>query len=231
MQAGDQIYANYSDAIGGSNVPEGIWSLQSTDAVFTVPAGITVGDVLTIDLSDADKDAATRVGGAGSLDVLVRNLVSGELETVALSESPDNSGLFSGSLPTAFSGGTSTSGNGTLGVAVGDTIEVEYVDSLFYGAGTTILSNKVPVGGGSDGTVSTSPATILAGESVTVTVQDADLGNSGSVQAIVRTSLGESVALTLNATGTGNNFVGAIATTFSSGTTATAGRRWKCMPG
>lgn len=220
VQAGDQIYANYSDAIGGSNVPEGIWSLQSTDAVFTVPAGITVGDVLTIDLSDADKDAATRVGGAGSLDVLVRNLVSGELETVALSESPDNSGLFSGSLSTAFSGGTSTSGNGTLGVAVGDLIEVEYVDSLFYGAGTTITSNTIPVGGGSDGTVSTSPATILAGESVTVTVQDVDLGNSGSVQAIVRTSLGESVALTLNATGTGNNFVGAIATTFSSGTTA-----------
>ena len=125
VQAGDQVYANYSDAIGGSNVPEGLRSLQSKDAVFTVSAGITVSDVLTIDLSDADKGAATRVGGAGSLDVLVRNLASGELETVALSESPDNSGLFSGSLSTAFSGGTSTSGNGTLGVAVGDTIEVQ----------------------------------------------------------------------------------------------------------
>ena len=88
-------------------------------------SGTFVADVLTIDLSGADKGAATRVGGAGSLDVLVRNLASGELATVALSESPDNSGLFSGSLSTALSGGTSTSGNGTLGVAVGDTIEVQ----------------------------------------------------------------------------------------------------------
>ncbi len=220
VQAGDQIYALYSDAIGSSDTPEGIWSLQSTNATFAVPTSITVGDSLSIAMSDVDKGAATRVNGSGTLDVLVRNRTSGELETVSLFESPANSGQFAGFLPTDFSGGTTTSGSGSLGVAVGDSIEVEYTDSLFYNEGTTILSNSIVVSGGNDGTVSTFPATILPGESVTVTVQDADLGNSGTVQVTVRTSLGETALLTLDATGTGHNFIGAIATTFSSGATA-----------
>ena len=224
VQAGDQVVVSYDDAIGSGGTPlSGVLSITATSGAFnSVPASIAVADVLSISLTDADIADGTRVNGAGTLTATVRNTTSGETEAVTLTENPAGSGTFTSSINTAFSGaGTSgNNNNGTLGVAVGDVVVFDYVDNLnAAGGSSTITSSNINIVGGGDGTVATSPASINPGQSVTVTVQDADLGNSGTVLVTVRTSRGESVALTLNATGSGNNFTGSIATAFTSGAT------------
>jgi hypothetical protein len=224
VQPGDQIIVDYDDLIGGSGTPENnVLSITATNGAFnSVPASISVADVLSISLTDLDIAEDTRVNGSGILIVTVRNANSGETEDVTLTEDPAGSGTFTGSINTAFSGAGSSgnNNNGTLGVAVNDVVVIDYVDNLnASGGSSTITSSNISVVGGGDGTVSTASASINAGESVTVTVQDADLGNSGTVQVTVRSTRGESIALTLNATGTGNNFTGTIATAFTSGAT------------
>jgi large repetitive protein len=223
VQAGDQIVVQYHDPAGSGNVPTTSISVTATNGAFnSVPASIAVADVLNISLTDADIADGTRVNGAGTLTATVRNTTSGETEAVTLTENPAGSGTFTSSINTAFSGaGTSgNNNNGTLGVAVGDVVVIDYIDNLnAAGGSSTITSSNINITGGGDGTVATAPASINPGQSVSITVQDADLGNSGTVQVTLRTSRGESVALTLNATGSGNNFTGSIATTFTSGAT------------
>ncbi len=226
LQAGDQLVVLYDDLVGSGGVPvNDILSVTAADGAFnSVPASIKVADALSLSLTDADIADGTRVNGAGTLSVTVRNNTSGETEAVTLTETPAGSGTFTSSLNTAFSGGGTANNDGTLGVAVGDVVVFEYGDNLgASGSAATITSSNINVVGGGDGTVTTTPASINPGASVTVTVQDADLGNSGSVQATVRSTRGgnalESVALTLNATGSNNEFTGNINTAFSSGAT------------
>ncbi len=230
--AGDQIIVDYDDAIGSGGTPvDDVLSIIPTDGGFnSVPAAIQVADVLAISLTDLDISLPTRVNGAGSLTVTVRNNTTGETEDVVLGEDPAGSGTFTGSLSTAFAGGTSTSNNGTLGTEVGDQVVIEYSDDLgASGSPTTITSSTINVVGGGDGIASLAPTpTFSVGATpLTITVKDADLGNSGSVGVTIRSIRNgntiETETLTLNATGSSNQFTGTISSAFASGATSGLG--------
>ncbi|MBT5329633.1 MAG: T9SS type A sorting domain-containing protein [Gemmatimonadetes bacterium] len=230
--AGDQIIVDYDDAIGSGGTPvDDVLSITPTDGGFnSVPATIQVANVLAISLTDLDISEPTRVNGAGSLTVTVRNNTTGETEDVVLGENPAGSGTFTGSLSTAFAGGTSTSNNGTLGTEVGDQVVIEYSDDLgASGSPTIITSSTINVVGGGDGIASLAPTpTFSVGATpLTITVQDADLGNSGSVGVTIRSIRNgntiETETLTLNATGSSNQFTGTISSAFASGATSGSG--------
>ena len=70
------------------------------------------GDTLTITVNDADLNADT--GAVDTVDVQVENEDTGELETITLTETGVNTGVFTGTIDTQF--GTATEGNLTNGL-------------------------------------------------------------------------------------------------------------------
>ncbi|MEW6753108.1 MAG: FlgD immunoglobulin-like domain containing protein [Candidatus Latescibacterota bacterium] len=187
VQPGDRILVRYADAIGGDDVPvPGVLSLVPTSASFTLPPSLKVADDLAIALGDADLAAGTRVNGAATATVTVTNTRTDESETVVLVEGA--AGQFSGVLATAYDDGTAPyPGPGILGVKPDDGVVVSFDDGL--GAGgvpVTVASPPVPVVGGSDAVLVTSPAQITPGQAVTFGVTDGDLsGGTLSVKALV----------------------------------------------
>ena len=232
LLAGDQVIFVYDDAVGSGGVPvDNVFSVTTTDGAFSgVPATIKVADVLSISLTDADLGDPTRVNGAGTVTVTVKNNSNGETEDVTLTENPAGSGTFESTLSTAFAGGSTTSNNGTLGIEVGDAVVIQYADALgASGSSTNITSSTINVVGGGDGTASLAPTpTFSVGATpLSITVQDVDLGNSGTVDVTVRSTRGgntiETETLTLTATGSNNEFTANISSAFASGASSGSG--------
>lgn len=82
-------------------------------------------DFIGINLVDSD------LIGAGTQNVTIRSTTESTPETITLTESPANSGQFSGSYLT--SGPPPSNGDGYVSVVNGDTITVKYSDASFCG--------------------------------------------------------------------------------------------------
>jgi len=76
----------------------------------------------TIEITVVDADLVS----AGTQDVTIETSVGGDEETVTLSETPADSGLFAGTIPTGS--GTPTLGDDILQVADGETVTATYED-------------------------------------------------------------------------------------------------------
>jgi hypothetical protein len=145
---GATITAEYLDnfnAEGGSetiNPPPGndLTITGGNDGTLTASDGVQAGGTLRIQV--ADPDLNDNAGVAETVLVTVRNLdVAGEIESVTLTETGTNTGIFqiAGGLATSTS---STPGDGVLQVSPQDDIEVEYVDVLTNsGATATLIEN------------------------------------------------------------------------------------------
>ena len=225
MNPGDQIVVKYYDAIGANGSVRGdVLSLTPTDgaASITNTPPIKVADAITIQVTDVDLDIAnsTRIDGVGSVTVQVENVTTGETESVTLTETaPGGTGIFTGSIPTTYDENTGINSiGGTLEIRPEDDVRVVYQDLLGdSGAAEQLASGSVQIGG-TDGTVSTAPATVGAsGGIVTVTVTDIDLSGSTGVSADVQVRSNgalvetENVPLTETGAGTGI-FTGTIDT-------------------
>jgi hypothetical protein len=225
----DVISASYDDPvndIGGTETigpaPGGEITILGGDtgALTLSPLDLTPGLSLTVTVTDSD------LTGDGSLTVTVSNTTTGDTEMVTLTETPANSGIFVGSLSTLFDPGSSgTSGNGVLGIKTGDGIGATYQDERNDDGGPETIGGDLTISGGTNGTVSISPATIFPGESVTVTVVDADLAGDGSVDVTVRSetsggSTKETTTATLSETGTPGTFSGTVTTVFAAAASA-----------
>ncbi|MGD8977466.1 MAG: hypothetical protein PVG91_07650, partial [Gammaproteobacteria bacterium] len=218
-QAGDTVTVSYTDALTSAG---GTATRTATDTVgggadgtVTITPTSVPGDTLDISVTDAD------LAGAGIVVVTVVNDVTGESEAITLTEDAGNPGTFDGTLATTFGTAAGTDDDGTLNTQSGDTVTVSYSDDLTAVGGTEARTATDAVGGGADGTVSITP-TSVPGDTLDLSVTDADLAGAGTVVVtVVNDVTGESEAVTLTEDG-GNpgTFDGTIVTTF--GTTAGA---------
>ena len=109
----------------------------------------------------------------------VVNDVTGESESVTLTEDAGNPGTFDGTLATTFGTAAGTDDDGTLNTQSGDTVTVTYADALTSTGGTATPTATDTVGGGADGTVSITP-TSVPGDTLDFSVTDADLAGAGT---------------------------------------------------
>jgi len=110
--SGDTIFVTYADAFTDTG---GTASPTATDTVgggvsgtVTIDTNSNPGDDVAISVNDAD------LAGTGTLNVSVTNPVTGEIETVTLTESATTPGLFEGTVATTFGTAAGTDNDGTF---------------------------------------------------------------------------------------------------------------------
>ena len=213
VQATDTVTLSYNDPINALGDPETRTDTGDVtggaDGTVSITPTSEPGDTLSIQVSDAD------LAGQGTLDVQVVNDVTGETETITLTESAPAPGTFVGSLPTAFGTTSGANGDGSLNTQSGDTVTVTYNDTFTAAGGTASATATDTVTGGATGVVTITPSS-TPGDTLAISVTDADLSGQGTltVQATnPQTGETETVTLTESAT-TPGLFEGSVATTF-----------------
>ncbi|MBT8144225.1 MAG: cadherin-like domain-containing protein, partial [Gammaproteobacteria bacterium] len=147
------------------------------------PDPVVLGDSLLITVSDIDLD--TNPGLAENATATVINTVTGEAESVLLTETGINTGVFTGSLPTQLGAGPGPDNNGVLDAQVNQQLEARYDDAFTDTGGTATVTDAVMTTGGIDGTITITPANIVPGDTLTITVDDADLDTNPGVAETV----------------------------------------------
>jgi hypothetical protein len=165
LRAGNSTFKyRYTVAASGvvsNNVNVGGTSLSAQTTLFPPPTnGASCGLVFT---SAGGSPAAFYAGGATlfvsmtnaaantssnsvqSISVTVHNLTHGDVETIVLTETGSNTGVFfsSGGLPTSLSSGLGQQ-DGTLNVTAGDTLSVIYTDPIFGDSCSSLAVIQAP---------------------------------------------------------------------------------------
>ncbi len=187
------------------------------------PPLFTIGDIvnpLIITVKDKDLIGSQTV----EVEVTTSNTTHGGSETVVLTESSSIPGTFEGQLNTklgdAFDGET---GNGSMNVEPGDVLTVTYEDQQNNGGALQPIKATAEAQGGVNGEIVMTPDPFTIGESLIITVTDADLdtddGTPQTVSVEVTTDEhGESEAVTLTETGNDTGvFEGMLMTTYGTG--------------
>jgi|GEM_PF-2805912 len=225
VASGNTVTATYTDALTATGAVN-----QSATDTKTATAGITgtialgnivAGQAITITTTDADlnTDATT----AQTVSVQVKNNATGEIETVTLTETGINTGIFSGTLGSTNNGTAGANNSGDLNVASGNTVTVTYTDALTAtGAVNQTATDTKTATAGITGTVTLS--NIVAGQPTTVTVTDLDLNTNAATAQTISVQLknnatGEIETVTLTETGINTGiFSGTLVTAESNGT-------------
>ena len=92
-----------------------------------------------IAISVTDPDLNLFASATDTVDVEVLNDVTGEIETVTLTETGSNTGIFEGTMPTAAGTTAGTANNGSMNTQPGDTLTVSYIDLIAQD-----LTSKIP---------------------------------------------------------------------------------------
>ena len=105
-------------------------AMNFTDPIGTVVTTYAEGAGIYVTVTDADRN--TDPTTADTVSVVVLNLTSGDLETITLTETGINTGVFRNSspLPSSKTSGLSQQ-DGTLNARAGDSLQVQYNDTLF----------------------------------------------------------------------------------------------------
>lgn len=163
--------------------------LLGSDARLTAPLSRKLGNAVTIEVVDADRNR--RTGAIDTLTVSVRNTRTGEVETITLTETGPNTGVFRASLPT-LDGARGPNDNGTMSARVGDVLETSYSDATNTTGASRILTQQTRL------TATDNPAQLLTtkrsetmaggtqfalpGSDVTYTIEVVNIGD-GAVDA------------------------------------------------
>lgn len=227
VQSGDTLTATYQDAFtatGGTGAPDVTAGVNGgVDGTISYLSSIVPGASLGVQVVDGDLD--TNSASVETVSVTVVNDVTGESETLLLTETGVNTGVFAANLTTAFAMTAGADNDASMGVQAGDTLTATYQDTFTAAGGTATPSVTDGANGGSDGDI-ISTASIVPGQNIDVTVTDDDLNaNAGAVDTVsvtlVNDQTGESEAVTLTETGVNTGvFTAAVPTVF--GTVADA---------
>ena len=98
-----------------------------TGTVAVSPANINAGDTITITV--VDQDLNTSAGSAQTTTVEVDNDITGENETVTLTETGNDTGIFVGTLATQFGTTAGTNDDGVMDCDGGHTFTITYSDA------------------------------------------------------------------------------------------------------
>ncbi len=145
--------------------------LLGSDAQLTAPVSRTIGNSVTIEVIDADRNRRTST--VDTLTVSVRNTRTGEIETLTLTETGPNTGIFRAGLPTADMA-RGPDNNGTMSARVGDILETTYVDSTNSSGASRNLARQTRL------TATANPAELLTTKRSTTLAGGADLAVPGN---------------------------------------------------
>jgi uncharacterized repeat protein (TIGR01451 family) len=184
VQAGDSLVISYYDTVTSTGAPGG-WIrftthvLGGATATLSATSSIHPGDSIYVTVTDNDLNKNTSV--AESYSVLDSNTVTHEIETITVTETGVNTGIFTGRVSTRYGVVTGSNNDGFFYTQAGDVIRVTYKDTMQAngGPGSTLTANT-NVLGGHPGSLTVSPTLIFPGDSVQVTVTDADLNKNTS---------------------------------------------------
>ena len=118
-----------------TNNPNPQCFVNFTTAGGTVTSGYIVGGNIYVTLTNAAANTSSNTVDTAS--VVVQDTTSGDYETLTLTETGANTGVFTiaGGLPTSTTGGLNPN-DGTLNVAAGDSLLINYTDPT-YGSSST----------------------------------------------------------------------------------------------
>jgi large repetitive protein len=221
VQAGDSLQTSYSDVLtdlGGATTTDVTTSVTGgATGSLTAPAAIIPGDSITLTLTDDDLDTDSAV--AETVLLTTTNAATGESELLTYAETGVNTGVFVATVSTLFGASAGTDNDGTFNVADGDDLDTTYADALTTTGGPATTSASTVVIGGVTGPLAVT-ASIVPGDTVTLTVTDDDLNaDGGVVEALQLTTMnsvtGESELLTYTESGADTGlFVVTVGTTF-----------------
>ena len=113
------------------------------DAGYTqTNANLSEGDRLYIQVNDSDQNFDASV--IETLSVKVTNTVSGEIETVTLTETGANTGVFRGNILTSTASADAVNNSGVVKATLGESLKVEYTDPISSGASPVADTPAVP---------------------------------------------------------------------------------------
>ncbi|GER61052.1 hypothetical protein ULMA_31600 [Patiriisocius marinus] len=210
---------------------DGVTNAEGNAAVFTYtvsePAIVDItdfsipGDTLDVSVTDTDLNEDPLV--AETIEVVVVNDVTGESETIVLTETGPDTGVFEGTVDTTYGTTAGTDDDGVFNTQSGDTVTVTYIDELNEDGLIETLTDTDIVQGGVAGTVDITDFSV-PGDTLDVVVDDSDLNEDPLVietieVVVVNDVTGESETITLTETGPDTGvFEGTVDTTY--GTTA-----------
>lgn len=151
-QNGDTLTASYVDTTVFSGGPENVTdtavalskegSVHTSGEISIAPKPVTVGQPVLINVTDADlnADGAT----AEVVDVVVIS-TTGETETVTLTETGLDTGIFAGTLDTIIALSAGADNDGVMNAGNGDTLTARYLDAATAGGGATTVTDTTDV--------------------------------------------------------------------------------------
>ncbi|MGB3740139.1 MAG: hypothetical protein WA948_12405 [Pontixanthobacter sp.] len=145
--------------------------LLGSDAQLTAPLSRKIGNTVTIEVTDSDRNQ--RSAFADTLSVSVRNTRTGEIETVTLTETGPNTGIFRASLATT-NADRGPNNNGSMSARTGDVLETIYNDATNSTGASRILFRQTRL------TATDNPAELLATKRSATTANGADLAVPGN---------------------------------------------------
>ena len=175
-----------------------------------------------MDLSVSDADLNENPSVAETVNVIVKNDITGESEVITLTETGPNTGVFTGTVDTIYGVSAGANNDGIINTQVGDTVTIFYNDQLDENGTLTVLTDVDNVLGGITGIVDITD-TSIPGDTLDVVVTDGDLNANPSVAdtlavVVVNEETGESEVVTLIETGPDTGvFAGTVDTVYGVG--------------
>ncbi|MFA5833962.1 MAG: hypothetical protein WDA22_10855 [Bacteroidota bacterium] len=180
VQAGDTLRAMYRDTMltnggPGSFIFGNSKILGGVNASLTATSPIYPSDSLLITIVDNDLNRDTN--SVQVYSVKDSSISTGEVETFPITETGNNTGIFTKKLGTQFGLTAGTNNDGKFNVKTNDSLRVTYIDTLQLNGGSVTLSAFTKILGGVTATI-TSTTPVLPGDSLLITVTDADLNKN-----------------------------------------------------
>lgn len=116
-------------------------TIDFTNASGTAVALYQENNTIYIKIADGDKN--TNSSALETLTVIVQNTTNGDRETVTLTETGANTGIFLGSRPTSVTNGA-TIEDSTVKAVAGDSLQVSYADPIFEDSCSDTAQITVP---------------------------------------------------------------------------------------
>ena len=185
VQQGDSLRVSYMDTMQ-TNGSAGSLLTAMTHVLGGHPGTLTVnktsiypGDSVLIAVSDTDLNRNASI--PESYQVIDSNIVTKEWETITVTETGVNTGIFQGYAHTKFGTTAGVNNNGIFNVQKGDSLVVTYIDTITTnGAPGLTLKAGTGIKGGATAILSGTPS-IVPGASILDTLKDADLNKSATV--------------------------------------------------
>ena len=236
-EPGNDFEIRYTDSDRPAGFPEIVDARNpiggGTAATPTI-ASIDVGDPVTFTVEDADRR------GAGTIEAVIENLDTGEVQTVTLTESATTPGLFEGSVPTIYGAADNGPSNGSdpFEALDGHTFEIRYTDDIRPAGADEVVSATTQIAGSATATVSVDPGPVGSPSDPTiVTVFDPDLDPNvtPSITVTVSAPNGDTETITLTPSTDPNDppgtYVGPVATALPTGADANGDDTLAIEPG